>query len=98
MAPFCTARPANRVSLRSRKSASFIGIPALLALFAWGALRTIAQSAPPAAALPGALSDGTTMLPNGWRLQPAGRHVKVGDMPLNVTQTPDSKYLVVTSN
>jgi DNA-binding beta-propeller fold protein YncE len=65
---------------------------------AWGALGTLAQSAPPAAGLPGALTDGTTMLPNGWRLQPAGRQVKVGDMPLNVTQTPDNRFLVVTSN
>ena len=44
------------------------------------------------------MSDGSTMLPNGWRLQPAGKHVKVGNMPLNLTQTPDAKYLVVTSN
>jgi len=44
------------------------------------------------------MGDGTTMLPNGWRIQPAGKHVRVGDMPLNLVQTPDSKYLVVTSN
>ncbi len=44
------------------------------------------------------MADGTTMLPNGWRIQPAGKHVRVGDMPLNLVQTPDSKYLVVTSN
>ncbi len=64
----------------------------------WSALRMRAQSAPPAAALPGNLTDGTTLLPNGWRLQPAGKHLKVGTMPLNLMQTPDSRYLVVTSN
>ena len=48
--------------------------------------------------MPGGMADGTTLLPNGWRIQPAGKHVKVGDMPLNLMQTPDSKYLVVTSN
>jgi YVTN family beta-propeller protein len=48
--------------------------------------------------MPGSMSDGTTLLPNGWRIQPAGKHVKVGDMPLNVVQTPDSRYMVVTSN
>ena len=47
---------------------------------------------------PDAMSDGTTLLPNGWRIQPAGKHVKVGDMPLNLLQTPDSRYMVVTSN
>ncbi len=44
------------------------------------------------------MADGTTLLPNGWRIQPAGKHVRVGDMPLNLVQTPDSKYLIVTSN
>jgi DNA-binding beta-propeller fold protein YncE len=44
------------------------------------------------------MTDGTTLLPNGWRIQPAGKHVKVGDMPLNVVQTPDSRYLIITSN
>src|SRR5262252_1642554 len=63
-----------------------------------GALGPHAQAATPPAALPGNMSDGTTMLPNGWRIQPAGKHVRVGDMPLNLVQTPDSKYLVVTSN
>src|SRR4051812_2948532 len=63
-----------------------------------GALRPRAQSPSPPAALPGGMGDGTTLLPNGWRIQPAGKHVRVGDMPLNLVQTPDSKYLIVTSN
>ena len=70
----------------------------ILAVGGWTALQTRAQSAPPTAAMPGAMSDGTTMLPNGWRLSPAGKHVRVGDMPLNLVQTPDSKYLIVTSD
>ena len=44
------------------------------------------------------MADGTTLLPNGWRIQPAGKHVRVGDMPLNLLQTPDSRYLIVSSN
>ena len=44
------------------------------------------------------MTDGTTLLPNGWRIQPAGKHLRVGDMPLNLIQTPDSRYLIVTSN
>src|SRR5436309_1773211 len=61
-------------------------------------IRTRAQSIPPAASTPGALTDGTTLLPNGWRIQPAGKHVRVGDLPLNLIPTPDSRYVVVTSN
>ena len=78
---------------------SRIGAAALLlSTLSWATLHTIAQSAPPAAMSPGILTDGTTLLPNGWRIQPAGRHVKVGNMPLNLTQTPDGQYLIVTSN
>ena len=70
----------------------------ILTVSGWTALRTRAQAAPPTAAVPGSMGDGSTMLPNGWRLLPAGKHVKVGDMPLNLVQTPDSKYLIVISN
>ena len=75
-----------------------MAVALLLTGMSWATLHTLAQSALPAAALPGSLTDGTTLLPNGWRIQPAGKHVRVGDMPLNLTQTPDSKYLVVSSN
>ncbi|HKB10148.1 MAG TPA: bifunctional YncE family protein/alkaline phosphatase family protein [Vicinamibacterales bacterium] len=63
-----------------------------------GVLRTRADWPGRSVGLPGPSADGTTLLPNGWRLSPAGKHVKVGDLPLNILQTPDSKYLVVTSN
>src|SRR4051812_25349784 len=72
---------------------------ALVASTTWFAgTSTRAQSGPPPAALLGAMPEGKTLLPNGWRIQPAGRHLRVGDMPLNVVQTPDSRYLIVTSN
>jgi len=57
-----------------------------------------AQSGPVPPLGLGNQNDGTTILPNGWRLAPAGRHLKVGDMPLGVVQTPDSRYLIVTNN
>ena len=63
-----------------------------------GVLRTRAEWPGASLAVPGALTDGSTLLPNGWRLSPAGKHLKVGDLPLNVLQTPDSRYLIVTSN
>ena len=82
----------------THRFARFAGLAVLLIGMGWASLQTRAQSAPPVSAMPGAQSDGTTLLPNGWRIQPAGKHLRVGDMPLNLMQTPDSKYLIVTSN
>jgi len=87
-----------RVPRLNRALTATVGIAAMLATVAWTTLHTRAQFAPGPAALPGILTDGTTLLPNGWRLQPAGKHLKIGDMPLNLMQTPDSKYLIVTNN
>src|SRR5947207_5024635 len=69
-----------------------------LAAGAGWAVRAKADNPPPAPASPGAMSDGTTLLSNGWRLAPAGRHLTVGDLPLNIVQSPDSRYLIVTNN
>src|SRR5947207_1439227 len=63
------------------------------------ALLSLAQSAPPAqSAAPGAQTDNTTLLHNGWRLAPTGRHLGVGSLPLNMIQSLDSRYLVVSNN
>jgi DNA-binding beta-propeller fold protein YncE len=53
---------------------------------------------PPPTIHPGAQADGTTLLANGWKLAPTGRHLFVGPMPLNVVTTPDGKYVIVTSD
>ncbi|HZM49747.1 MAG TPA: YncE family protein, partial [Vicinamibacteria bacterium] len=54
----------------------------------------------PAAAAdkPGAQGGGTTLLPNGWRIAPAGRHITVGDLPLAMVESPDGRYLIVSNN
>jgi YVTN family beta-propeller protein len=44
------------------------------------------------------LERGATLLPNGWRIAPAGRHMQVGDLPLAMAQSPDGRYLVVSNN
>jgi DNA-binding beta-propeller fold protein YncE len=67
-------------------------------LLAASALLIKAEALPPQPPGPGAVSDGAILLPNGWRLSPAGRHLSVGTLPLNVVQTPDGKYLIVTNN
>lgn len=41
---------------------------------------------------------GVTLLPNGWRLSPAGRHVTVGDLPLAMALSPDGRSVVVTND
>ncbi|MBI3698031.1 MAG: bifunctional YncE family protein/alkaline phosphatase family protein [Acidobacteria bacterium] len=47
--------------------------------------------------LPGKRDVGT-LLPNQWRLTPAGRHVTVGDLPLKMVLAPDRKHVLVATN
>ena len=42
-------------------------------------------AAPPDPNRPGQKRDAT-LLPNGWRIDPAGRHVAVGDFPISVVE------------
>lgn len=57
---------------------------------------TVAQRA--SAARPGYTGGGITLLPNGWRIAPAGRHMSIGDLPLAMTLSPDGASLVITNN
>jgi DNA-binding beta-propeller fold protein YncE len=52
----------------------------------------------PPAIRPGALGDGVTLLPNGWKIAPAGQHVQVGSFPLAMVESPDGRYLFITNN
>jgi DNA-binding beta-propeller fold protein YncE len=47
---------------------------------------------------PGPLGGGVTLLPNGWRIAPAGTHLPVGDLPLAMALHPDGRHLVITNN
>src|SRR5215510_12504795 len=47
---------------------------------------------------PGALGGGVTLLPNGWKIAPAGRHVQVGSLPLALTESADGRFLFIASN
>ena len=49
-------------------------------------------------ARPGPQGDGVTLLPNGWRIAPAGRHLDAGDLPLAMALHPGGHHLVVTNN
>ena len=52
----------------------------------------------PAVDRPGALGCGVTLLPNGWKIAPAGWHVQIGDLPLAMAESPDGRYLLVSNN
>ena len=47
---------------------------------------------------PGPLGAGVTLLPNGWRIAPAGQHLDAGDLPLAMALHPDGRHLVITNN
>jgi DNA-binding beta-propeller fold protein YncE len=47
---------------------------------------------------PGSVGGGVTLLPNGWRIQPAGKHFPIGDLPLAMALAPDGRSLIVTNN
>ncbi len=57
---------------------------------------TIGDSTP--SARPGPLGGGVTLLPNGWKIAPAGRHVPVGHLPLAIVESRDGRSLFVASN
>src|SRR2546425_5289068 len=44
--------------------------------------------------VPGPLPDGSTLLPSGWRIRPAGRAVPVGTLPLNLATLSDGSVVV----
>ena len=38
------------------------------------------------------------MLPNQWSITPAGKHIPLGDFPMNMVVSPDKKWAVITHN
>jgi YVTN family beta-propeller protein len=51
------------------------------------------------AQLPGKIEQTQqVLLPNGWKLSPAGRHLQLGDLPLNMQLSASGKLLAVTNN
>jgi YVTN family beta-propeller protein len=50
------------------------------------------------AQLPGKMPTGQVLLPNGWKLSPAGRSLPLGDLPLNLQLSSSGNLLAVTNN
>src|SRR6185295_7987356 len=59
---------------------------------------SVSAAETPKSARPGRQGGGVTLLPNGWRIAPAGRHVPVGDLPLAMAESPDGARIVVSNN
>jgi DNA-binding beta-propeller fold protein YncE len=69
------------------------------ALFAFAATGVVVTQRPGSTReRPGVVGGGVTLLPNGWRIAPAGRHLSIGSFPLAMTLSPDGRSLVVTNN
>src|SRR5437763_509636 len=88
--PFSPLR--HRISPMSRRSSAVL----LVLLFLAAALPATAQK--PQTSRPGRESRDVTLLPNGWRISPAGRHIKVGDLPLAMAESPDGRWLVISND
>jgi YVTN family beta-propeller protein len=76
------------------------GVAALLMLGTCviGMVGALAQRGAVPVAWPGRQPNGATLLPNGWRIAPAGKNVMIGDLPLNMVLSPDGRFIVVTNN
>src|SRR5262249_35432382 len=47
---------------------------------------------------PGTLGGGVTLLPNGWKIAPAGQHLQVGSFPLGMVESPDGRFLFIANS
>ncbi|HEY7159834.1 MAG TPA: YncE family protein, partial [Acidobacteriota bacterium] len=61
-------------------------------------LTLIAPAWAPESQLPGSLGKGVILLPNGWKIQPAGKHIPLDDLPLEMLESPDGQFLIVTNS
>ncbi len=77
---------------------------AVVGLYAWtrppaAAVQTAGKAAPQVLVserqLPGLRKDGFVQLPNQWKLKPAGRHLELGDFPVNIAVHPTGQFAAV---
>ena len=75
-----------------------LGVLAAGLVLAASAVIVVTQRTAATTAKPGLLGGGVTLLPNGWRISPAGRHFAIGHLPLAMTLSPDGHALIVSNN
>jgi YVTN family beta-propeller protein len=63
-----------------------------------GMVASVAQRGAAPSPWPGRQASGATLLPNGWKIAPAGHHIQIGDLPLNMAPSPDGRFLIITNN
>jgi YVTN family beta-propeller protein len=76
---------------------AFLPLILLLAVAAAVAAAAEKPASPSPRQVPGRVGNAV-LLPNGWRIAPAGRHITVGDLPLAMAESPDGGTLVITNN
>src|SRR5262245_8820274 len=62
------------------------------------ALIVAAVVASTAAQTPGRQERGVTLLPNGWKIAPAGRSIHVGDFPMAMVAAADGRHVIISNN
>ncbi|MGL6097629.1 MAG: bifunctional YncE family protein/alkaline phosphatase family protein, partial [Fimbriiglobus sp.] len=74
----------------------FPGAAAIALGLALAALPVTSAEPPPIErVLPGLRPDGFVQLPNQWKLNPVGRQIDVGDLPMNVQLHPTGQFAAV---
>src|SRR5689334_7725876 len=63
-----------------------------LAVFLFSTLLSFSQTKQPGKVA------SKVLLPNGWSLSPAGRSLKLGDLPLNIAVSSSRKWIAITNN
>ncbi|HEY2784452.1 MAG TPA: alkaline phosphatase family protein [Fimbriiglobus sp.] len=63
-----------------------------------GAATSFADDPKPRRVLPGKTPDGFVQLPNQWKLNPAGKQIEVGDLPVNIQFHPTGQFAAVLHN
>ena len=71
-----------------------IGILATLTLALSATTAPLAQETPRYAGP----TDQGFLLPNGWRLKPAGQHIPLADLPLNIIPLADNRHVLATTS
>ncbi|HXM78762.1 MAG TPA: hypothetical protein VOA00_05970 [Thermoanaerobaculia bacterium] len=75
-----------------------LALTAALSVWALASAPRESSAAPIARRVVPGRAAGETLLPNGWRIAPVGRHMQIGDLPLAMAESPDGRFLLVTNN